>query len=83
MIRVSFNPLKTRLHSTRIPLSNLRQHILHNILILDGFTGRRLPSVPSPIFEPDGDAVDGVFGVGYYDDVAVAGGDFECAEDGG
>lgn len=83
MIRMSLNPLKTRLNPQSVPLLNLTKHILHNILILHRLSSRRLPPIPPPIHEPIRNAIDGVFGVGDDDDAAVAGGDLESAQDGG
>lgn len=83
MIRMSLNPLKPRPHAQPLPLLNLPHHILNDILILHRFPRSRFPSVASPVLKPGCDAVDGVFAVGYDDDVAVTGDDFEGAGDGG
>ncbi len=79
MIRMSLDPLKTSPHAHPLPLLNLPHHILNDILILDRLACRRFPSVPPPVLKPGSYAVDGVFAVGYDDDVAVSRDDFEGA----
>ncbi len=78
-----FNPLELRPSAHVPPLLNLRQHTLHQILILHRLPRCVLPPVAAPIDAPRGDAVDGVLAVG--DDLAVAvqGDDVQGARDGG
>ncbi len=77
------NPLELRPGAHVPPLLNLRQHTLHQILILHRLPRCVLPPVAAPIDAPRGDAVDGVLAVG--DDLAVAvqGDDVQGARDGG
>jgi len=76
---MALNPFKIRLHLVAVPLLNLTQHILNDILVFDRLPSRRLPSIAPPIYVPGGDAVDGIFAVGDDDDVAVRGGNFKGA----
>ena len=80
---MSLNPLKTSPHAHPLPLLNLPHHILNDIFILNRLARSRFPSVASPVLIPRRYAVDGVFAVGYDDDVAVSWYDFEGAGDGG
>ena len=80
---MSLDPLKTSPHPDPLPLLNLPHHILNDILILNRLARSRFPSVAPPVLKPGCYAVDGIFAVGYDDDVAVSWDDFEGAGDGG
>ena len=76
---MSLDPLETSPHPDPLPLLNLPHHILNDILILDRLARCRFPSVAPPVLKPRRYAVDGVFAVGYDDDVAVSREDFQGA----
>ena len=77
------DPLKTSPHPDPLPLLNFPHHILNDILILDRLARSRFPSVAPPVLIPRRYAVDGVFAIGYDDDVPVSWKDFQGAGDGG
>jgi len=81
--RMPLNPFELRPGAHVPPLLNLRQHNLHQILVLHWLPRCVLPPVAAPVDAPRGDAVDGVLAVG--DDLAVAvqGDDVQGARDGG
>lgn len=60
---MALDPFKLRANFQAIPLIDLREDVLDNVLVLYSLAVGILPPIPSPIDEPSSHTVDGILAV--------------------
>jgi hypothetical protein len=77
------DPMERRLHAAFLSFLNHFDYNLDDIPIIDVFVERGAPVIPAPVLVPHSHAIDAVFAISVDGDLAMIGGDFERAKDGG